>query len=151
MPPITFLSAAVPDSCTFNPFCEKAIALLGALQPAQKRSAVVFKPWLAIFIELQQSHCLLTLLKQFSRKKKSFQMFPLDKRRQRSDPVLLSFRRYTNTNSVAIFTSAQLIQLFICSQFGYMHLDLLYFNMDSYCLNLWANFSLFLKNLFTVI
>lgn len=77
-------------------------------------------------------------------------MIPLDKRRQRSDPVLVSFRPYTNTNSVAIFTSAQLIQLFICSQFGYTHLDLFYFNMESYYLNLWANFSLFLKEPLTL-
>lgn len=77
-------------------------------------------------------------------------MFPLQKMRQRSDPVLVSFRPYTNTNSVPIFTPAQLIQLFICSQFGYTHLDLFYFNMDSYCLNLWANFSLFLKKLLTL-
>lgn len=76
-------------------------------------------------------------------------MFPLDKRSQRSDLLLLSFRLYTNTNSVAIFISAQLIQLFICSQFGYMHLDLFYFNVNSYYLNLQANFSLFLKKLNT--
>lgn len=150
MPPITFLSAAVPDSCTFNPFCEKAIALLGALQPAQKCCGVqTLVSHLYRITAVSLSSYVTKAVQQ--EKKNLFKCFLWTK----GDKDLIQFYCLLDDIQIPIqwlfLTSAQLIQLFICSQFGYMHLDLFYFNMDSYCLNLWANFSLFLKNLFTVI